>query len=1400
MNSNSRGLSFGKPLAPQSTYSLPACSMGGMIVDDDLQIPLPKPEKCISLRRRSPAQKQKSRGSQRHSQLDVIRYVRKNEQMEKKQRYRLHVYPSMQATEQSPRGGMTEEPSVKEDKQQLIRIAPTIPQRPQTTPSLPESESVMFAAHELQCLLKGCGVKISSASNPEPADYFLLFSEKAVAEKHIRGVVSDLISFPSNGGVKFFTVSVLQLRGNLSLRISLRSENATLFYDTMSRKANTAAIGSTDMPFPENVSHCTEAQKKRLLYAALVGVLEKRDLQLQEMLFPTHIFSARDYIWKPHASGLRGFLFESVDEKMVADYFGEETAFYFAWMNHYQKWLLGASILWLISYFIGALLCFPPDRNPLPPLNTFALIIGSVLCVKLWERKCHILFLKFNMLHNQVKDEKNWQFKGKLVFDAVHGGHKLYYPSWKRGCILQPVAWAIVFMYMVLAAGVNICSANLDGIIPEDSRFSIQRIRYYSLEGSPFAADSFFWWFPPLAYSVCTMGLGLGFNFVGRKLTEFENYSHRGDYICAFTQKRVALEVVNRYFKLLLVVFVCQDFNQISAHVRSVFVFAEFIRVLTEMIIPFLITHRTHLLSMIRGKVCVGQEVDENLQEYEVYSDFVEMAMQLGFISLFATAYPVAPLVAYISNIVEVKSDLFKLCFVVRRPVPRYGSSQLATWCDVFRCIAGSSVITNTFLLVFTGIQIQYLFPFMASVESNNAYMILFVIIEHVVMSLCGFLFWRIPTQPKIVKDHIKRQKVISAGLCVWVLNSHHSLDIYYGSFLQLLFYFVVNKRKKKLLSVLFLLLLLWLLRDIIIRICTSGNYYQAYIIRESNVQLDVNSVDELFREVARRHNIEDENTLRLVFRGRLIQRSDSLESLQLSNGAVVAMTVGNGPHVPQDAHNAPSNSGSSMDMDGEQLGNMIADLFRGMGATVVSVASSGGSTQVRHVPTSAVPVAGAAPNVSAQETEPVQGVPLASSEPRSQAPMPDLIGNLLRSAMGQTQHSRAPVAPSGLPIAGVYLHLHCNLDELDSVPQRLSAFQSQNPNVRVRVSTAPPPPASRPTPSARTDTTTTRTGNTAAAQPAVSGGMPNVSSQATTNSQPPQENDTNVMGNPLAIALQLLPSIRENGNWGGLLMFRDTVLTLIPSERSDVQELARILYENWFGVPSVATLIEEHGASSFSSETVIVWIAQFLERLRAVMESSADRQTTGNELRRVTVRYVGGLIHYLQTTLGESSLRPILGAVSTGLSALAGRSGMEPVMNLMMTMVNVIFSFPIVHDTIARWTTEYLNELMESGDPVHVGTSPSVHSHAAEEETMDDLDDLVNSLLDENEENDDDGAVYYSSDLPAETAVVQEWEESSGVNQNTARILRGILERETHHASGPQANSATTVTDDNLD
>lgn len=67
----------------------------------------------------------------------------------------------------------------------------------------------------------------------------------------------------------------------------------------------------------------------------------------------------------------------------------------------------------------------------------------------------------------------------------------------------------------------------------------------------------------------------------------------------------------------------------------------------------------THCSSIFVVHICSSQDT---------FQDYQEMFVQFGYVVLFSSAFPLAAMCALINNIIEIRSDAFKLCTGLQRP------------------------------------------------------------------------------------------------------------------------------------------------------------------------------------------------------------------------------------------------------------------------------------------------------------------------------------------------------------------------------------------------------------------------------------------------------------------------------------------------------------------------------------------------------------------------------------------------------------------------------------------------------------------------------------------------------------------------------------------------------------
>ncbi|KAJ3566882.1 hypothetical protein NP233_g6723 [Leucocoprinus birnbaumii] len=86
------------------------------------------------------------------------------------------------------------------------------------------------------------------------------------------------------------------------------------------------------------------------------------------------------------------------------------------------------------------------------------------------------------------------------------------------------------------------------------------------------------------------------------------------------------------------------------------------------------------------------------LPEYDVFVDYSEMVIQFGYVVLWSTIWPLAPVMALINNVFESESDAFKLTVHYRRPIPTRTDS-IGPWLDALSFLTWLSALTNSALV-----------------------------------------------------------------------------------------------------------------------------------------------------------------------------------------------------------------------------------------------------------------------------------------------------------------------------------------------------------------------------------------------------------------------------------------------------------------------------------------------------------------------------------------------------------------------------------------------------------------------------------------------------------------------------------------------------------------------------
>ena len=75
----------------------------------------------------------------------------------------------------------------------------------------------------------------------------------------------------------------------------------------------------------------------------------------------------------------------------------------------------------------------------------------------------------------------------------------------------------------------------------------------------------------------------------------------------------------------------------------------------------------------------VHAHIHFQLQYEDTFEDYLEMFIQFGYVTLFSSAFPLAAACAFVNNVIEIRSDAFKLCMTFQRPFGQRVNS-IGTW------------------------------------------------------------------------------------------------------------------------------------------------------------------------------------------------------------------------------------------------------------------------------------------------------------------------------------------------------------------------------------------------------------------------------------------------------------------------------------------------------------------------------------------------------------------------------------------------------------------------------------------------------------------------------------------------------------------------------------------------
>ncbi|VDD78150.1 unnamed protein product [Mesocestoides corti] len=163
----------------------------------------------------------------------------------------------------------------------------------------------------------------------------------------------------------------------------------------------------------------------------------------------------------------------------------------------------------------------------------------------------------------------------------------------------------------------------------------------------------------------------------------------------------------------------------------------------------------TSLLPVVDAKVhrdigFTRAEQEEIMPKYDdATDDYLEMFIQFGFVSMFTCAFPICGLLAFLNNLLEIRSDAFKLLTNFQRPFAETATG-IGVWERAFDIVSYVAISVNIGLIGVSG-SLQDVFPGLTPYQ----HALLLISIEHILFVLRFGLSHVVPPVPLALETSI---------------------------------------------------------------------------------------------------------------------------------------------------------------------------------------------------------------------------------------------------------------------------------------------------------------------------------------------------------------------------------------------------------------------------------------------------------------------------------------------------------------------------------------------------------------------------------------------------------------------------------------------------------------------
>ncbi|XP_063222140.1 anoctamin-8 [Bacillus rossius redtenbacheri] len=464
----------------------------------------------------------------------------------------------------------------------------------------------------------------------------------------------------------------------------------------------------------------------------------------------------------------------------VCAYFGVKIAMYFAWLDHYTKALIVPAVVGVV-FWVGLCGRDQAVEDVGFVLFSFFNVLWASVYVEAWKRRSAELAYRWGTLdqRDELLVEPRPLFTGTLEVSPVTGRLEHTYPAWRRN----------LFRYLVSVPVIVTCLLVVFAVMISNLQLQAWWDKQIAERGYPF----YLTYLPKILLAVVITILDEAYYKVACWLNDKENYRLDTKYENHLIVKVALFQFVNSFLSLFYIAFYLQDQEKLKEQLAVLLIVRQVIGNLKESALPY-VAEQLRLAKLSfdlfgalspseakkeppgagpeadhsagepkpAGSRIVNQaELESSLFKYDgTFEDHLEIFIQMGYVVLFSSAFPMAAFCALVNNLIEIRSDAFKLCFIFQRPFGQRVSS-IGTWQNAMEVMNLIAVLVNCALIGLSG-QVHRMFPEMSTTQT----ILLIVALEHIMLILRFAISCAIPDLPEWVATEMAKVEFSRREAC----------------------------------------------------------------------------------------------------------------------------------------------------------------------------------------------------------------------------------------------------------------------------------------------------------------------------------------------------------------------------------------------------------------------------------------------------------------------------------------------------------------------------------------------------------------------------------------------------------------------------------------------------------